>query len=121
MAARLQAAERAILAAIKSPISQHNTASLNTISSLHPHAPTSHYLLLHGWAAGLGIWVNNFDHLVRNSSSQVHAIDLRGWGRSISSPSFSSCGGVDDAIDWFVDSLNCWRIEMKINALTLVG
>ncbi|CAG8471833.1 12113_t:CDS:2 [Ambispora leptoticha] len=75
-------------------------------------------VLVHGWGAGKGIFVQSFDDLAQKY--QVHAIDLLGWGRS-SRPRY--CGGDDPkkAQEWWVESLEAWRMAMGIEKFTLVG
>lgn len=82
-------------------------------------------VILHGYGAGLGFFYKNFEGLSRVRGWQLYALDLLGMGRS-SRPPFKIGSKkreeqITEAEDWFVDSLEEWRIQKKIDRFTLVG
>ncbi|KAJ5328267.1 hypothetical protein N7452_008657 [Penicillium brevicompactum] len=84
-----------------------------------------HLVMLHGYGAGLGFFYKNFEPLSRLKGWQLHALDMLGMGRS-TRPSFKiKAKGREDAIReaeaWFVDALEEWRINRKIDRFTLLG
>ena len=87
--------------------------------------PDQHLVMLHGYGAGLGFFYKNFEGLSRASGWQVHALDLLGMGRSSRPPfkvkSKTREQQITEAEDWFVDSLEEWRVKKNINKMTLLG
>jgi cardiolipin-specific phospholipase len=82
-------------------------------------------VILHGYGAGLGFFYKNFEALSRSPGWQLYALDLLGMGRS-SRPPFKIKAKtrekqITEAEDWFVDSLEEWRIKRKIDKFTLLG
>lgn len=82
-------------------------------------------VLIHGYAAALGLFVDNFDNLSRIPGIKIHAIDLLGFGLS-SRPNFPQLNGdkkedIMKVEDWFIDSLEQWRIKRGINQFVLMG
>ena len=82
-------------------------------------------VILHGYGAGLGFFYKNFEGLSRVKGWKVYALDLLGMGRS-SRPPFKlhskdrqKC--ITEAENWFIDALEEWRIQRKIDRFTLVG
>ncbi len=82
-------------------------------------------VILHGYGAGLGFFYKNFEGLSRVKGWKVYALDLLGMGRS-SRPPFKlhskdrqKC--ITEAEDWFIDALEEWRVQRKIDKFTLVG
>lgn len=73
-------------------------------------------VLLHGFAAGLGFWTFNIDHLSKQQN--VYAIDLLGFGRS-SRPNFPS--EAEEVEKVYVDSIEEWRQRMGLNKFVLCG
>jgi abhydrolase domain-containing protein 4 len=73
-------------------------------------------LLLHGFCGGIGLWIHNIDSL--SQSRSFYAFDLLGFGRS-SRPKFSS--NPIEAENQFVDSIEGWRKEMKLDKIILLG
>uniref|UniRef100_A0A914C5W6 AB hydrolase-1 domain-containing protein n=1 Tax=Acrobeloides nanus TaxID=290746 RepID=A0A914C5W6_9BILA len=74
-------------------------------------------VLLHGFAGGIALWATILDELV-SSKHVVHAFDLLGFGSS-SRPKFST-----DAVQAekeFIQSIEEWRISMKIEQMIFVG
>lgn len=82
-------------------------------------------VILHGYGAGLGFFYKNFEGLSRARGWQLYAVDLLGMGRS-SRPPFKLKSKkreeqISEAEDWFIDSLEEWRIQKKIDRFTLLG
>ena len=82
-------------------------------------------VILHGYGAGLGLFYKNFEPLSRVKGWQLYALDLLGMGRS-SRPPFrikakERAAQITEAEDWFVDSLEEWRVAKKIDRFTLLG
>jgi cardiolipin-specific phospholipase len=82
-------------------------------------------VILHGYGAGLGFFYKNFEGLSRAKGWHLYALDLLGMGRS-SRPPFKLKSKkreqqITEAEDWFVDSLEEWRIAKKIDRFTLLG
>ena len=82
-------------------------------------------VMLHGYGAGLGFFYKNFEGLSRVSGWKIYALDLLGMGRS-SRPPFKlnakdrqAC--VTEAENWFIDALEEWRVQRKIERFTLLG
>ncbi|EGV66673.1 hypothetical protein PSN45_002712 [Yamadazyma tenuis] len=82
-------------------------------------------VLIHGYAASLGLFFSNFDALSSIPGVRVHAIDLLGFGFS-SRPDFPSFKSdtVEDVMkveDWFIDSIEEWRAKRNITNFVLMG
>lgn len=82
-------------------------------------------VILHGYGAGLGFFYKNFEALSRASGWRLYALDLLGMGRS-SRPTFKihakdHQGKITEAENWFIDALEDWRVERKIERFTLMG
>ena len=82
-------------------------------------------VMLHGYGAGLGFFYNNFEGLSRVKGWKIWALDLLGMGRS-SRPPFrvhakDQQGKITEAEDWFIDALEEWRVQRKIDRFTLLG
>uniref|UniRef100_A0A915L6G9 AB hydrolase-1 domain-containing protein n=1 Tax=Romanomermis culicivorax TaxID=13658 RepID=A0A915L6G9_ROMCU len=73
-------------------------------------------VLLHGFAAGLGLWIKNLDHLCRDRT--LYVMDLLGFGKS-SRPKFS----LDPLIveEEFIKSIEEYRAYFKIDKMILLG
>lgn len=82
-------------------------------------------VLLHGYGAGLGFFYKNFEALSRARGWQLYALDLLGMGRSSRPPfrlkSKQRAEQITEAEDWFIDSLEEWRVKKKIDRFTLLG
>ena len=82
-------------------------------------------VMLHGYGAGLGLFYKNFEGLSRVPGWKVYALDLLGMGRS-SRPAFKIHAkerqqSITEAENWFVDALEEWRLQRKIDKFTLFG
>jgi cardiolipin-specific phospholipase len=101
--------------------------ALNEFSVERTNEPPAdqNLVILHGYGAGLGFFYKNFEALSRAKGWQLYALDLLGMGRS-SRPPFKIKAKtrekqIAEAEDWFVDSLEEWRIKRKIDKFTLLG
>ncbi|KAI9824387.1 MAG: hypothetical protein M1832_001922 [Thelocarpon impressellum] len=82
-------------------------------------------VMLHGYGAGLGFFYNNFEGLSRARGWKLWALDMLGMGRS-SRPPFrvhakDAPGKIGEAESWFIDALEEWRVQKKIDRFTLLG
>ncbi|GMM36715.1 carboxylic ester hydrolase [Saccharomycopsis crataegensis] len=84
-----------------------------------------HLILIHGYGAGLGFYIKNLEKMaefinqeITKGSSKwcIHAIDLLGYGSS-SRPkiNYKTNNSLQTFEDWFVDSLENWRIQRQLN------
>ncbi|KAJ7086640.1 Alpha/Beta hydrolase protein [Mycena epipterygia] len=105
-----------------------NTLSI-TSTNPAPDAPPP-LVLLPGYGAGIGFFFANFMALAQwagHRGSSVYAVDWLGMGRSarvpftIKSSRKDVPGRVQEAESFFVDSLEEWRIKMKLETMTLAG
>ena len=82
-------------------------------------------VMLHGYGAGLGFFYKNFEGLSRVEGWKVYALDLMGMGRSTRPPfrihSKDRQDSITEAENWFIDALEEWRIQRKIDRFTLLG
>lgn len=86
---------------------------------------TMDVVLVHGYAASLGLFIDNFDSLSSIPGIKIHAIDLLGFGFS-SRPKFPHLpSNTKDDIykveDWFIDSMEAWRKKRNLNKFILLG
>ncbi|CAG8647401.1 424_t:CDS:2, partial [Paraglomus occultum] len=138
--ALLEEAEKRVLRDVKTPLKTHmvkiprnfletkdisspknkngKTWDISTISFTNLEKEKPICVLVHGWGAGKGIYVQSFDDLA--SVYEVHAIDLLGWGRS-SRPCYKYGDDPSKVQRWWVESLEAWRVAMGIEKFTLVG
>ncbi|EGW30089.1 uncharacterized protein SPAPADRAFT_63713 [Spathaspora passalidarum NRRL Y-27907] len=86
---------------------------------------TKEVVLVHGYAASLGLFIDNFDSLSSIPGIKIHAIDLLGFGFSArpNFPHFPSKTKQDiyKVEDWFIDSIEEWRKKRNINNFVLIG
>jgi cardiolipin-specific phospholipase len=107
------------------PLSGKNRA-LNEFSVERTgETPDQNLVILHGYGAGLGFFYKNFEPLSRPKGWQLYALDMLGMGRSSRPPfklkSRTRETQVTEAEDWFIDSLEEWRVQKKIDKFTLIG
>lgn len=82
-------------------------------------------VMLHGYGAGLGFFYKNFEGLSRVKGWKIYALDMLGMGRSsrppfkLNSKNRQQC--ITEAEDWFIDALEEWRVQKKIDRFTLLG
>ncbi|AET40315.1 uncharacterized protein Ecym_5577 [Eremothecium cymbalariae DBVPG len=91
-------------------------------------------VLVHGYGTALGVFIRNFDELSQIPGVRLHAIDMLGYGLS-SRPRFPRSGfwdyyvkgkvvtkeQVEEALAFFVDSLEAWREKRNVDSFVLVG
>jgi abhydrolase domain-containing protein 4 len=73
-------------------------------------------VLIHGFAAALGFWLQNIDFLAQDNP--VYAIDLLGFGKS-SRPNFAE--DADEIELQYCESIERWRKAMNIPEMILLG
>lgn len=100
--------------------------ALNEFSVERVGEETDHNLvMLHGYGAGLGFFYKNFEGLSQVKGWKVYALDLLGMGRSSRPPfriqSKDRQGSITEAENWFIDALEEWRVQKKIDRFTLLG
>lgn len=71
--------------------------------------------MLHGFGAGVALWVMNIDDLAKNQ--KVYGIDVLGFGRS-SRPQFPENKAAEEL---FMYSLEEWRKDRNIEKFILLG
>lgn len=89
----------------------------NTLPPEDPDKPLE-IVLVHGYGAALGFFYKNFEGLTSIPGTKLHAIDMLGFGLS-SRPDFPNISGetiegVKESEDFFIDSLEQWRIKRGI-------
>lgn len=82
-------------------------------------------VMVHGYGAGLCFFYKNFEPMSRIPGLKLYALDMLGMGNS-SRPPFKIHARtreeqVVEAESWFVDALEEWRRERKIERFTLLG
>ncbi|KZS97934.1 alpha/beta-hydrolase [Sistotremastrum niveocremeum HHB9708] len=105
-----------------------NTLSIKPLKESSKPAPPP--VLLHGYGAGLGFFLRNFPALgswAKQSGTPVYAVDWLGMGRSARPPfrvhakRHDTAARVAQAEEFFVGSLEQWRIKQGLDKMTLVG
>lgn len=125
----LQKAAQDLLECVETPYSSNlvNIGKVPTINSekdlkiltvaLQTSSSDTPIVLIHGLASGSALWALNLDDLA-SFGRPLYAIDLPGFGQS-SRPKFSS--DAMTAETQFVDSIEAWRQEMKLEKFFLIG
>lgn len=96
-------------------ISSKNTSATDTSN-------VKHFILLHGYGAGLGFFIKNIEQLAQylnlNPDQKwcIHALDLLGCGNS-SRPeiNYNTNNSLEAFETWFADSLENWRIQRNLD------
>lgn len=78
-------------------------------------------VLLHGYANGALYYYRNLLGLTRHYYRTVYALDMLGWGLSSRPPFRTVDDSIETAEDFFVESLEAWRVQNKIPKMTLAG
>lgn len=91
-------------------------------------------VMMHGYGAGLGFYFKNFDGLSDGLLGwNIYALDWLGYGLSarpkfqIKTKDLSKTTPEKEVLvaketeDWFVESLEAWRVEKQIQNFTLMG
>jgi len=94
------------------PQSQHRIWTV----SANADKPNVPLVMVHGMGGGVGLWAQNIDALAEKRP--VHMFDLLGFARS-SRPTFGSSPKLVEME--FVESIEEWRREMKIDKMALLG
>lgn len=86
---------------------------------IHPkgakYSELNHFVLIHGYGAGLGFFLKSFDEISKKKNWCIHSIDLLGYGCS-SRPKFDSKRSIEN---YFVDTLEKWRILRGIDKMLM--
>ncbi|KAH3684775.1 hypothetical protein WICPIJ_004239 [Wickerhamomyces pijperi] len=84
-----------------------------------------HIVLIHGYGAALGFFYKNFEALTEKPGTNLHALDLLGYGLS-SRPNLPHFNGnsMNDVVtveNFFVESVESWRKKKNIDKFYLIG
>lgn len=88
-------------------------------------APPRDIVLIHGYGASLGLFIENFDALSMIPGIKIHAIDLPGFGFS-SRPKYPPLKAqtkqdIYKNEDWYIDKVEEWRKRRNISRFVLLG
>lgn len=81
-----------------------------------PYEKLNHFVLVHGYGAGLGFFLKNFNELSSNENWAIHSIDLLGYGCS-SRPNIDF--KIDSIENFFIDSLEKWRVKRNLDQVLM--
>lgn len=100
------------------PRTQHRiwTISVNEDAGKTEKTSVTPIVLVHGFGGGIGLWSQNLNSLAKNAP--VYAFDVLGFGQS-ARPTFSKNAAMAEM--QFVDSVEEWRKEMKLDSFILLG
>ncbi|XP_077982755.1 (Lyso)-N-acylphosphatidylethanolamine lipase-like [Glandiceps talaboti] len=121
-AALLEAAEKRILQFVKSRYEARFVPIVRTQGRIwtamfhSSYSRRTPFVFVHGFGAGLGLWALNIDSLCKQRP--FYAFDLLGFGRS-SRPKFPD--NPEAAEEQFIDSIEEWRKQLKLDKMILVG
>lgn len=90
--------------------------SVETEPGPRDQGQTTPLVLVHGVGGGVGLWSQNLTSLAKNRP--VYAFDMLGFGRSARS-AFSKNAAIAEM--QFVNSVEEWRKEMKLDKFILLG
>lgn len=101
---------------IEKPDSARSLTTTNSVKDI---------VLVHGYAASLGLFLENFNDLSSIPGVRLHALDLPGFGLS-SRPKYPNFSGstkedIYKNEDWFIDRLEDWRKKRGIERFVLIG
>ncbi|PHH75734.1 hypothetical protein CDD80_2155 [Ophiocordyceps camponoti-rufipedis] len=107
------------------PLSGKNRALNEVCVERSGEAVDETLVMVHGYGAGLGFFYKNLEPITRLPGLRLYALDMLGMGNS-SRPNFKINAKdreqqVIEAEDWFVDALEEWRKERKLERFTLLG
>jgi len=105
------------------PITFRNSSDLyiHTLEKTHKcKTGTNETLVLcHGYGQGIGAWYRNVNQLGKHFD--LYAVDWLGFGNSSRPPGGPRGLGVDATEEWFIDSLEAWRVRKNITQFNLCG
>jgi cardiolipin-specific phospholipase len=81
-----------------------------------PYEKLNHFVLVHGYGAGLGFFLKNFNELSSRQNWAIHSIDLLGYGCS-SRPKIDFKKHTIES--FFIDSLEKWRLKRNLNNILM--
>ena len=77
-------------------------------------ADLNHLIMVHGYGAGLGFFLKNFEGIAQNKNWVIHAIDLLGYGCSLR-PKFELPSEDLKLVEaWFHDSFREWLVKRDL-------
>lgn len=120
----MESLEARLFKCIKAPIRRYYVPIRNSSLKIWTVSTTSHrpdlvpIVLVHGFCGGIALWLHNIDELSEEGTRAFHAFDLLGFGRS-SRPLFSADPIVAET--QFIESIEDWRKEMKLEQMILLG
>ncbi|KAG7661689.1 uncharacterized protein J8A68_004842 [[Candida] subhashii] len=96
-----------------------------------PDVEIKHIVIIHGYMAASGYFINNIVPLIYTPGIRIHIIDLPGFGNS-SRPSFPNeflsepntisekIGQILKIENWFIDRIEQWRLVRRIDKFKLI-
>ncbi|KAI8900731.1 Alpha/Beta hydrolase protein [Globomyces pollinis-pini] len=107
-------------------LDSNDTLSLNSNDTFNINQKKN-LVMTHGYGAGLGFFYKNYQDLAKLDDYNIFSLDWLGMGNS-SRPSFVKSGRhatddiiVNDTENFFIDSLEAWRIKMGLESMVLLG
>eukprot|EP00668_Euglena_longa_P004946 GGOE01005810.1.p1 GENE.GGOE01005810.1~~GGOE01005810.1.p1 ORF type:complete len:367 (+),score=65.71 GGOE01005810.1:83-1102(+) len=110
-------AERAMLAPLNVPYIKEEVEVASGKINMIKVGSGPPFVLIHGMGAALGLWVANLPAWA--PSHTVYALDLPGFGLSSRAPFIGN--SVEEAENYFLDTVEEWREKMGIERMTLLG
>lgn len=97
-------------------------------SSLAADDPRAkHIVIVHGFGASLGFFFRNFEGMSKIPGAKLHFLDLLGFGLSSRpkfpkfNPKVSKSKDLEVCEGFFIDPLEAWRQQRKVELLVLIG